>query len=509
MSWDQDNFDRLWDGVHIDHLKRMDLLFHETENQLDAELASIFGRHYEGGEDDGDGAESVGFISMGRSDEQRGEIYRKGIITATKVRAVVTPTANASATPCAAPANVTTREKSTIGHPKPTNLPTRTISTRPKEIRNAEKNAEMFWEERPFDCDSLSPATPTENPHIPDDSIQKILVMENIKKVTPDKAMETSKQFVHAYQEAMDRPPDRTRNTSGTPSVRSNATNSTKKSNETIFQSDRFISVLDQPFQYWSELNTIFRQVFAWTPSQRGRMVHHLIHFLELKLGVDEYDAAGLLLPTLVVEEAWRALVLETSLYRDVLNFLHDFHGKPRKIIDYSLVRCSGVPQKDRIDKVRRTQSLFLVYFQETMPVNINDEPSMPSSGPATASSSHILPHMAGMSLSRPHPAVDTERARLMKSAATRNLPSPNILESMKTGISTISGSDDLSSIAGSQNSTFQVSPSSKREVANSSAGWNPNLSPGTHWSGETERSESSSADNISDILLGLGMLEF
>ncbi len=143
----------------------------------------------------------------------------------------------------------------------------------------------------------------------------------------------------------------------------------------------RFCSILDRPFQYWQALNTIFKEVYPdWTSYQRGRMIHHLVHFLELKIGMDEYVPTGLLLPTSVVELAWRALVMETSLYLEVIYALQDFHAKDREMIHYTFIMNQMLSPKETEDKIRRTQSLFVLYFKEAMPSSINDEPSKPLS---------------------------------------------------------------------------------------------------------------------------------
>lgn len=140
---------------------------------------------------------------------------------------------------------------------------------------------------------------------------------------------------------------------------------------------DRFISVLDRPFKYWHELNLLFKEVHPqWSPYQRGRMIHHLIHFLELKIGLDEYIPTGLLLPTAVVDLAWRALVMETRLYLQVIHTLQDFHAKDQEMIHYTFLLTRELVPKEREDKIRRTQSLFRVYFKEIMPCSINDEPT-------------------------------------------------------------------------------------------------------------------------------------
>lgn len=145
----------------------------------------------------------------------------------------------------------------------------------------------------------------------------------------------------------------------------------------------RFESILDRPFEYWQQVNTILKEVYpSWSPYQRGRMIHHLVHFLELTIGTDEFIPTGLLLPTPVVEQVWRALVTETSLYVQITHALQDFHQKPRAIIHYTFFENRKLTPKQAEDKIRRTQSLFLVYFKEIMPLKIEDEPREPLSSP-------------------------------------------------------------------------------------------------------------------------------
>ena len=134
-------------------------------------------------------------------------------------------------------------------------------------------------------------------------------------------------------------------------------------------------SILDQPFEFWQELNVAFVDACpTWTGHQRKRMIHHLVHFLELKVGMDEYVPTLFLLPTPVVEEAWKTLVTETFLYLNVVHALQDFHGRPRAMIHYSNRENRQVSYKERIDRIRRTQSLFWLYFKEPMPVTITEE---------------------------------------------------------------------------------------------------------------------------------------
>jgi hypothetical protein len=162
---------------------------------------------------------------------------------------------------------------------------------------------------------------------------------------------------------------------------------------------ERFKSVLDRPFRFWKAVDSVLKSTQPdWSPYQRGRLIHHLIHFLELKIGFDQYIPAGLLLPSPVVDDAWMALVLETKLYKQVTRHIQDFHGKPRKSIHYSMLAMNKGNQQERL---KRTQELFQLYFREQMPVTIEDESSLPVSAALPRASRPSFMHLnsAGESL--------------------------------------------------------------------------------------------------------------
>eukprot|EP00934_Nitzschia_sp_Nitz4_P005204 Nitzschia sp. Nitz4//scaffold234_size30613//28045//29166//NITZ4_007968-RA/size30613-processed-gene-0.23-mRNA-1//-1//CDS//3329543431//5194//frame0 len=141
---------------------------------------------------------------------------------------------------------------------------------------------------------------------------------------------------------------------------------------------DQFESILDHPFSHWSELNGLFKKNFAdWTSYQRARMIHHLVHYLELKVAIDEYGPQGLLVPGPVLDEAWEALVREPSLYCKIVHSIQDFHHKPHRMIEYSALDINYIFEME--DKLVRTQSLFKVYFRETLPMLIEDDSLMTS----------------------------------------------------------------------------------------------------------------------------------
>lgn len=142
----------------------------------------------------------------------------------------------------------------------------------------------------------------------------------------------------------------------------------------------RFESILDRPFLYWKDLNTLMSKAFPeWNSFQRGRMIHHLVHFLELKVGVAEYVPTGLLLPTPAVDQAWRALLGQSDLYSNITGAIHDFHAKPNEKIYYTVLACYHGEVEE---KLRRTQSLFKVYFRETMPMSVEEEQPILISSP-------------------------------------------------------------------------------------------------------------------------------
>jgi len=171
------------------------------------------------------------------------------------------------------------------------------------------------------------------------------------------------------------------------------------------------MSILDQPFQFWQELNVLLLDAYpTWTTYQRKKMIHHLIHFLELKVGMDEYVPTLLLLPTPIVEETWKVLVMETFLYITVIHALQDFHGRPREIVHYSNRGYRLLSQKERTDKIRRTQSLFWLYFREPMPILIVDETEAPEERPHARP--YFEPSMADSSSIEPPNSSDRNLSR-------------------------------------------------------------------------------------------------
>jgi hypothetical protein len=142
---------------------------------------------------------------------------------------------------------------------------------------------------------------------------------------------------------------------------------------------ERFKSVLDRPLRFWKALDTVLESSHPyWSRHQRGRLIHHLIHFLEMKIGFDQYIPEGFLVPSPVIDQAWMALVLETKLYKQITRHIQDFHGKPRKSIHYSIRALQKGNQHERLE---RTQAIFKLYFRERMPMTIEEE-SMPEPNP-------------------------------------------------------------------------------------------------------------------------------
>eukprot|EP00934_Nitzschia_sp_Nitz4_P005981 Nitzschia sp. Nitz4//scaffold45_size130396//80336//81025//NITZ4_003459-RA/size130396-processed-gene-0.222-mRNA-1//-1//CDS//3329552428//5971//frame0 len=93
-----------------------------------------------------------------------------------------------------------------------------------------------------------------------------------------------------------------------------------------------------------------------------------MIQFLELKVVLEDYESK-LLSASPVIETAWRALILETQLYKRVCFAIQDFHKRPRRMIHHTSVVVVG-----KLDaRLARTQSLFKAYFDTTMPINEED----------------------------------------------------------------------------------------------------------------------------------------
>lgn len=136
---------------------------------------------------------------------------------------------------------------------------------------------------------------------------------------------------------------------------------------------ERFLSVLDRPFKRWNEVeNVLAAFVPEWNHTERGCLLQHLIHFLELKVVMEEERISGqLLAPTKLVNKAWQALVLESRLYKKVTCTIQSFHGRRRCQIHYSLMTDMKGAMYESM--VRRTQSLFQCYYGRQMPVSLQD----------------------------------------------------------------------------------------------------------------------------------------
>ena len=153
----------------------------------------------------------------------------------------------------------------------------------------------------------------------------------------------------------------------------------------TLIESTNFDSVLDKPFDKWNDIEVVISNFEPeWTHRQRGCIILHLIRFLELKVLMDEYVGNQLLSPSPLIQRAWRALILETQLYKRVTCTIQNFHGRTRRMIHHSSVLSqyggSGSSivhhqqQKDFEDeRFRRTQSLFQCCYGEQMPVSMNE----------------------------------------------------------------------------------------------------------------------------------------
>ena len=144
-----------------------------------------------------------------------------------------------------------------------------------------------------------------------------------------------------------------------------------KKRNRVSGTPKKFESVLSKPFEKWNEVETVAAEFLPnWTNTQRSFVIRYLIQFLELKVVMEEYKPDQLLAPTRVIDKAWQALALETRLYRRVIHAIQDFHGRPHRMIHYSLRLFDQTAGAERL---KRTQSLFKVYFNDNMPTSLDE----------------------------------------------------------------------------------------------------------------------------------------
>jgi hypothetical protein len=136
---------------------------------------------------------------------------------------------------------------------------------------------------------------------------------------------------------------------------------------------ERFQSVLDRPFNKWNEMEDVLAAfVPEWNHTERGYLLQHLIHFLELKVVMEENIPGQLLAPTKLVDKAWQALVLESRLYKKVTGTIQSFHGRPRCHVHYSLL--TGMKGDMYESQLHRTQSLFQCYYGgQQMPISLDD----------------------------------------------------------------------------------------------------------------------------------------
>ena len=146
-----------------------------------------------------------------------------------------------------------------------------------------------------------------------------------------------------------------------------------QKSNFTFPQS--FKSLLNQPFPLWNKIEEVAEVCLpTWPPTQRGRVIQNVLRFLELKVLMEDYKPNELLSPTNVVGDALRALILETRLYRHVINKMQAYHGRPKRMMHFSVVR--NMDDKSCKERLERTQALFHVYYNETMISDIANDAS-------------------------------------------------------------------------------------------------------------------------------------
>ena len=121
----------------------------------------------------------------------------------------------------------------------------------------------------------------------------------------------------------------------------------------TLLESTEFESVLDKPFDKWNDIEVVISMsIPEWSHRQRGCIILHLIRFLELKVLMDEYVGNQLLSPSRLIEQAWRALILETLLYKRVTCSIQDFHGRSRRMIHHSVLRQSDLQDSATLPQV-------------------------------------------------------------------------------------------------------------------------------------------------------------
>ena len=134
-------------------------------------------------------------------------------------------------------------------------------------------------------------------------------------------------------------------------------------------KNSEFKSVLFRPFQEWMAIEeAVAERIPQLTCVERSKIIENVIRFLELKVIMEEYTRdQNLVVPTELVAYVWSALSKEKSVYRRTVTSIQDFHGRSRRKIHY----CYAGPQDDLeyAKKLERTQSLFLCYHGESMPV--------------------------------------------------------------------------------------------------------------------------------------------
>ena len=143
-----------------------------------------------------------------------------------------------------------------------------------------------------------------------------------------------------------------------------------------------FRSILSVPFGKWNDIESAIMMMEPdWTPKQRGSLIESLIQFLELKVTTEGFIPAHLVAPTRLVEKAWRALIMDTRLYKKVVTIIQSFHNKTKKPIHYSVLEYSEEHTSNYYAKVRRTQSLMKSYYGSEMPESLDDADTVCSEG--------------------------------------------------------------------------------------------------------------------------------
>lgn len=135
-----------------------------------------------------------------------------------------------------------------------------------------------------------------------------------------------------------------------------------------------FESVLEQPLYLWNPMeDAMVKYAPQWTPAQRSKLIASLIQFLELKVLLQDYSAEPILAPTCLIGRAWYAIALKQQLYTSLENWIQDFHQQQHKAIHRPLLTLKQEDDGRHVQKVERTQRLFVCYYLQSMPETLRE----------------------------------------------------------------------------------------------------------------------------------------